>query len=194
MVDVDGVVVTRPLGRPWNWNAMADIGLDPVALQTKFFGPHWQDVALGRADLHERLGLVLAEIASHLTSQAVADYWFSNDAHLDHALLADLASLRSSGQPMYLATVQEHYRARYLWDVVGLSARFDGIFYAAELGAAKPDPRFYREIESRTGFAGCELTLLDDRVDCVNAARACGWRGVHWEGTQELFEMLDLTC
>lgn len=193
MVDVDGVVVTSPQGRLWNWNAKADIGLDPVAFQTKFFAIHWKDVVLGRADLHERLGPVLEEIAPHLTSQTVADYWFSNDANLDHALLADLATLRTSGVPLYLATVQEHYRARYLWDVVGLRERFDGIFYAAELGAAKPDPRFYCEIESRSGFSAYELTLLDDRMDNVNAARACGWGGVHWDGTQGLFESLDLT-
>ena len=191
MVDVDGVVVTSPDGRLWNWNAMVDIGLDPLVFQAKFFEPHWQDLVLGRADLHDRLGPVLTEIAPHLTSQQVSDYWFANDAHLDHALLADLATLRASGIPIYLATVQEHYRARYLWDVLGLSECFDGMFYAAELGAAKPDPCFYLEIESRSGFSAAELTLLDDRMDNVNAARACGWGGVHWDGTQGLFKTLD---
>ena len=41
MVDVDGVVVTSPDGRLWNRNAMADIGLDPLVLQAKFFEPHF---------------------------------------------------------------------------------------------------------------------------------------------------------
>ena len=66
------------------------------------------------------------------------------------------------------------------------------MFYAADLGAAKPDPRFYQEVESRSGFLAGDLTLVDDRTDNVDAARACGWGGVHWDGTQGLFEILNL--
>ena len=87
MVDVDGVVIReRPGG--WAANIAADLGLTREALQTHFFKPHWPDVMLGRARLHDRLAPVLAEIAPHLTSDRLAAYWFENDADLDETLLA----------------------------------------------------------------------------------------------------------
>ena len=193
MVDLDGVVVTSPDGRLWSWNAKADIGLDPDLLQSRFFGPHWADVVLGRADLYERLGPVLAEIAPHLTSQQVATYWFTRDAHLDKRLLADLAELRKTNISLHLATAQEHHRAKYLWQTLGLRDQFDAMHYAADLGCSKPDPAFYREIERRTGYAPSDLMLIDDRLDNVESAIAGGWQAVLWDGTQGLLDILGLS-
>ena len=190
MVDVDGVLLVSPGGRPWSWNIQADLGLDPQLLQTRFFGPHWPDIMYGRADLHERLTPVLAEIAPHLTSQAVTDYWFARDAVRDDVLLADLAALRETGVALHLATVQEHYRARYLWETLGFRDRFDAIHYSADYGCGKPDPAFFEAVAARTGFAPADLTLIDDRSSNVAGARACGWRGVLWDGSRPLAEVL----
>lgn len=183
MVDVDGVIVHPAHPGGWAERLEADLGLKAEDLQAAFFRPHWEEVMLGRADLHDRLGPVLQDIAPHLTSQTLTDYWFSRDARLDETLLEDLAGLRAKGLPLHLATVQEHHRARYLWTRLGLSERFDAMHYAAELGAAKPDPAFFRAIEARTGFAPGELVLLDDRPGNVEAARACGWAAALWHGT-----------
>ena len=191
MVDVDGVVVRDPGGRLWNHNALADIGLDPGLFHERFFKVHWPEVVMGRADLHERLGPVLSEIAPHLTSQAVADYWFTHDGELDHLLLEDLAGMRASGLKLHLATVQEHYRARWLWDQLGLSRHFDAMHYAADYGVGKPDPAFYRAVEARTGYAGSELLLIDDSLRNVEAALAFGWQAVFWDGSRRLSAVLD---
>ncbi|MFD1192694.1 HAD family hydrolase [Phenylobacterium conjunctum] len=190
MVDVDGVVVRHPAGRRWDRDMQADLGLDPGLLQQRFFAAHFQDVVTGRADLHDRLAPVLAEIAPHLTSQALADYWFAQDAHLDLALLDDLARLRASGARLHLATVQEHHRARYLWETLGLKDRFDAIHYAADYGVGKPDPAFFRAVEQRTGLPASDLLLIDDSARNVESARACGWSAVLWDGTQTLSEVL----
>lgn len=189
MVDVDGVIV---MPRPGGWAAdmAADLGLDAATLQAAFFKPHWADLVLGRAGLHERLAPVLAEHAPHLTSHALAAYWFEKDAWLDHDLLADLAALRAGGTPLHLATVQEHERAAYLWDRLRLRDRFDAMHYAADLGYAKPDPAFFAAIEARTGYAPADLILLDDRSDNVDAARAAGWGGLLWDGTRRLPDLL----
>jgi putative hydrolase of the HAD superfamily len=189
MVDVDGVVITpRPGG--WATEMKADLGLSGDVLQAHFFKPHWADVVLGRAALHDRLSAVLAEHAPHLTSRALADYWFAKDALLDEALLADLAELRASGVRLHLATVQEHERAAYIWNTLGFRDRFDAMHYAAELGCAKPDPAFYRAIEARTGYRPADIVLLDDRWDNVEAARAAGWGAVAWDGTESLASAL----
>src|SRR3982751_6869452 len=50
---------------------------------------------------------VLRDIAPHVTCDALIDYWFANDAHLNEVLLAELASIRAGGIEVHLATVQE---------------------------------------------------------------------------------------
>lgn len=191
MVDVDGVVVI-PRAGGWGAEMERDLGLSVANLQAHFFQPHWDDVVMGHAPLHERLAPVLADQAPHLTSRRVADYWFSNDAQLDLTLLADLAALRASGVALHLATVQEHERAAYLWDTLRLRDGFDAIHYSAALGCGKPDPAFYAAIEARTGFAPADLTLIDDKAANVEAARAAGWGAVLWDGTQRLATVLSL--
>ena len=189
MVDVDGVVVVPPPGG-WAATMEADLGLAPAVLQERFFRPHWNDVVLGRAGLHERLAPVLAEHAPHLTSQALAAYWFAKDARLDAGLLTDLAELRAGGVEVHLATVQEHERAAHLWDTLGFRERFDAMHYAADLGCKKSDPAFYAAVEARTGFAAAELMLIDDTPGNVETARACGWRAALWTGGARLADLL----
>ena len=189
MVDVDGVlIVPRPGG--WASEMERDLGLSRADLDAHFFQPHWNDVVLGRAGLHEQLGPVLARLAPHLTSHQLAAYWFERDAQLDQVLLADLAGLRASGLQVHLATVQEHERAAWLWNELGFRDRFDAMHYAADLGFKKSDPGFYAAVEARTGFAPAELLLLDDTASNVEAAQAAGWLGVHWTGRERLAEVL----
>lgn len=189
MVDVDGVlIVPRPGG--WASEMERDLGLSRADLDAYFFQPHWSDVVLGRARLHERLGPVLARLAPHLTSHQLAAYWFEKDARLDEVLLADLAGLRASGLQVHLATVQEHERAAWLWTELGFRERFDAMHYAADLGCRKSDPAFYAAVEARTGFAPAELLLLDDTLANVEAARAAGWRAAHWTGQIRLARLL----
>lgn len=191
MVDVDGVVVRRPDGSLWNRDSQADLGLDPQAFQEAFFAVHWPDVVIGRADLHARLGPVLQTIAPHLTSDEVTAYWFQQDSHLDHALLDDLAGYRDRGLALHLATVQEHHRARHLWETLALRDRFQAMHYAADYGLKKPQSEFFRAVEVRTGFLPLELVLIDDSARNVDAARACGWGGVRWTGEGRLADLLE---
>lgn len=190
MVDVDGVVVRHPDGLRWDHEMEADLGLATADLQRHFFEPHFEDVILGRADLHDRLSPVLAAIAPHLSVERLTRYWFEKDAHLDHSLLADLAAARASGLALHLATVQEHRRADYLWNGLALKDRFDAIHYAADYGCRKPQPEFFEAVAARTGFSPHEMLLIDDSVRNVGAARACGWGGVLWDGSKRLAEVL----
>jgi len=193
MVDVDGVVVKPPPGG-WGADMERDLGLSIATLQAHFFRPHWDDIVNGRARLHDRLSRVLADVAPHLTSRRLTEYWFAKDARLDQTLLADLAALRAAGVVLHLATVQEHERADHLWNALGLRDRFDAIHYSADLGCGKPDPAFFAAVEARTGFAPADLTLIDDKAANVDAARAAGWGGVLWDGARRLAEVLTLSA
>jgi putative hydrolase of the HAD superfamily len=190
MVDVDGVVVVHPDPRGWSAELERDLGLSAARLQEAFFKPHFGDIVHGRAELFERLGPVLAEIAPHLSAETLVSYWFEHDAHLDHDLLDQLAEVRNRGIQLHLATVQEHRRADYLWRTLGFQHRFDAIHYAADIGWAKPASEFFANIEARTGFRGGELFFIDDRLENVEAARALGWRAAVWTGEHRLADLM----
>jgi len=190
MFDVDGVPICHPDPAGWSVHLHRDLGLSPDILQEAFFKPHWDDVIHGRAGLRERLAPVLVEIAPHLDCARLIEYWFAADAHLNRPLLAEVEALRKRGLPVHLATLQEHERARYLWDVLDFGSRFDAMHYAADLGAAKPNRDFFVRIEQRTGLAPADLFLVDDRPRNVEAARACGWGAAHWTGQCSLHDML----
>ncbi len=190
MLDVDDVVIIHPEPTGWSVNLERDLGLSAPLLQQAFFALHWDDIIHGRASLRERLAPVLAEIAPGLSCDVFIDYWFANDAHLNQPLLAEVALIRAQGLPVHLATVQEHERARYLWDTLDFRSRFDGLHYAADLGAAKPHADFYARIEQRTGLAPADIFFADDKQDNVDAALARGWQAVLWTGHARLSDLL----
>jgi putative hydrolase of the HAD superfamily len=190
MVDVDGVVVVRPRGDRWDAKLAVDLGVDPDDLRRTFFDVHWPDVVLGRADLHDRLARALAELGVDVDVESLIAYWFEQDSTLDHELLDDLARLRRAGVELHLVTVQEHRRAAYLWDVLGLRERFDGLHHSAAVGASKPDYEYFLKVEERIGLRGADLLLIDDSPQNVAAAREVGWRSRLWTRGTTLAEAL----
>lgn len=180
MVDVDGVVVRHPDPSGWSARIDEDLGIPRHALQDRFFKTCWDDVVHGRAALRDSLAPALAEIAPHVSCSQLIDYWFAGDAHLDEALLRQLADVRASGTPLHLATVQEHERASYLWDTLRLRDLFDGIHYAAQLGVSKPSPDFYAAVEQRVALPASAIAFIDDTEKNVEAARARGWNAALW--------------
>ncbi len=123
---------------------------------------------------------MLAEIAPHVSCDQLIRYWFEGDAHLDEALLLQLADVRASGVRLHLATVQEHERAAYLWDTLKFRDWFDDLHYAAQLGVSKPSQDFYAAVEQRAGLAASAIAFIDDSEKNVEAALARGWKAALW--------------
>jgi putative hydrolase of the HAD superfamily len=182
MLDVDGVLVDgRPEdGRHWQTSLEADLGLPPAALREHFFAPYWDEIVTGRVGLMAPLHAALQRIAPHVPAATLVGYWFARDARVVASLLPELAAIRAAGIRVYLATNQEHLRAAYLMETLGLAAHVDGLFHSARVGAAKPHPTFFARVQAAVGLPGDELLLVDDTVLNVEAARAAGWRTLHW--------------
>lgn len=192
MVDVDGVVVRgRPAdGLPPLTYLERDLGLPTALLQREFFALHWSEIVTGKEALMPRLESVLARIAPQLSAETLRSYWFENDSRLDHVLLEALAARRARGVSIFLATNQEHMRAKYLMEERGLAAHVDGILYSAALGCRKPSQEFYRLANEHAGVAAEDIVFIDDIRENVEAARAFGWNAVEWDGEIGLDEAL----
>jgi putative hydrolase of the HAD superfamily len=193
MVDVDGVLVTgRPKdGDHFATDLEADLGLARERLQAEFFEPHWEAIVTGRASLMDRLTPVLAQIAPELPAQRLVDYWFKNDSRIETNVLAAIRHYRSAGRKVFLATNQEHLRAKYLMEALGLAADVDGILYSAALGDRKPGSDFFRLAARAAGVAPSEIVFVDDAVSNVEAACLAGWHGLHWTGDANFREQVD---
>lgn len=192
MLDVDGVLVN---GRPRDGKHLftdleRDLGLSRSLLQAAFFDVYWQDIVVGRDALEPRLSAVLGKIAPGLGAQTLIDYWLENDSRVDADVLGDIDELRRGGTKVFLATNQEHLRARYLMEDMGLGAHVDGIIYSAALGYRKPTPEFYRLAGERAGTSGEGIVFVDDVLANVEAAKRARWSAVLWTGEQRLRELV----
>jgi putative hydrolase of the HAD superfamily len=188
VLDCDGVVVKghREGGR-WDRHLGRDLGIDPAVLQGRFFKPHWKAIALGQADLRDVLARIWPDLGCTATADAFVDYWFSNDATLDEAVLAEVDAWRAGGGKAYLGTVQEHHRALYLKEELRLGSHFDAFHYSAALGAAKPDAAFYERLHTKLPVAARgDVIFLDDALANVEAANAFGWRASHFRSVDDL--------
>ncbi|MDR9780158.1 HAD family hydrolase [Rhizobium redzepovicii] len=192
MVDVDGVLIHgRPAdGLPLFTYLERHLGLRLDLLQREFFQTYWADIIVGREPLEPSLAKVLEKIAPHLSAATIIDYWFENDSRLDLTLLEDLAALRQSGVTLFLATNQEHRRARHLMQQLGLNAHFDDILYSAALGHRKPSPDFFRLATGRAGVQPGEIGFIDDIEENIEAARQFGWNAAQWTAGARLHETL----
>jgi putative hydrolase of the HAD superfamily len=186
VLDLDGVVVRgHPEGGRWDKNLERDLGIDAALVQEKFFQRHFRKIAIGEADLFETLDRVWPELGCKVSARDFVDYWFAMDSLLDDDVLAQVSVWRGAGRKAYLATIQEHHRARHIWNILG--PRFDGIFYSADLGARKPERTFYERVMAKLpGVAPSDVLFFDDSLANVEGAAAVGWNAHHFKDSDDL--------
>ncbi|WP_141693831.1 HAD-IA family hydrolase [Methyloligella halotolerans] len=192
MLDVDGVAVTgHPEdGRSWAADIEQDLGIDPHRLQDVFFAPCWGDIVLGRKNLMDALRACLPTLSASVTPEEFLEYWFSRDARLNEAVIGACDVLRRRGWRIFFATNQEHLRARYLMERLGLGRHVDGMIYSARIGAKKPEGAFFKAAARISGAAPEKLILVDDSESNVAAARQAGWAAHHWTDGDDLLMLL----
>ena len=192
MLDVDGVLVDgRPQDRQrWDHDLQRDLGLSSQDLAEAFFERDWAEIVVGKKDLLPALSQSLSHIGAAVSAQALVDYWFRNDARIQPEVLEDCRAARRRGVSVYLTTNQEHMRAAYLMQDMGLRTEVDGILYSAKLGAKKPQAAFFSKAAEAIRAAPDDMLLVDDTSKNVEAAREAGWRAAHWDGRQRLAQVL----
>ncbi|MBS0219331.1 MAG: HAD-IA family hydrolase [Proteobacteria bacterium] len=192
VLDIDGVVSLGQPGSPTPWYATLkeDWGLshDKELAPEFFLKPEFDQVLRGRLDLYAALHAYFEVKGLANRLEEFVAYWFEKDAVIDRKVLALADTWRQrTGGRCFAATNQEHHRAAYLRDTVGLGEHFDEIVYSAALGVCKPDRVFYTNAQARMGVTVAQSILfVDDKAANVDSARMCGWRAMLYRGPESL--------
>jgi len=187
-LDVDGVLVhgyhAHPeLSRHWNETLLADLGVDPDRFNTEFiYDIFIKKVIIGEMALIDALERRLPSMGYKGSPMAFAHYWLTHDAALNHPLLALVKQLKQRPDlKLYIATNQEHMRALWLWQQLGMSKLFEDIFYSARIGALKPATAYFDFIMARIGPQAEPPLFFDDTPKVIAGARAYGWEAVQFD-------------
>ncbi|MEN9010527.1 MAG: HAD-IA family hydrolase [Yoonia sp.] len=190
LVDVDGVLIAGELGGGhWSERLADRFNFTATDLDDSFFGKHWSEIVVGKQPALPLLQQALDEIGAEAGAKEVQDFWFSTDAQKNESVLDWVKTQRRDGHRVLLATNQDHDRAAYIMNVLGLRHYCDGIYYSAALGFAKPDPHFYRAVQMAENKPPEHLILIDDTKENVAAALKEAWRAHHFKHADDLIEI-----
>ena len=194
-LDVDGVLVHGYNADPeksvkWDRYLERDFGVLPEDFRRQFVLKSFaSEVLPGKRSLADALEETLPGLGYTGDVQPFIRYWLENDTNVDAQLLQTLGSLiERDGLRLFVATNQEHERASYLWTQLGLGNYFEDMFYAARIGAKKPDVKFFEHIESVIDFGDKPPLLFDDDPRVVEIANALGWEAVRYEHIRDFRE------
>lgn len=191
VLDLDGVTL-KPT-EPWESVLPPDLGIAPAEIAREFFGQSFRAVLQGRLDLHVALHewLETRGLADRL--EDFVSYWFERDGTVDEAVVAAADAWRArTGGKVFAASNQEHHRAAWLRDRLGLGKHFDEIVYSAALGVLKPERVFFTNAQARMGVTVAQSILfVDDKAENVDGARMCGWRAMLYRGPEGLVRALE---
>ena len=194
LFDVDGVLVhgvhAKPhLRRMWSTHLKDDLGVDEEQYVREFIREGFvRNVMLDKRSLVGELEDWLPTVGYTGSPLSFIAYWLHRDSQLNQPLLAAIRKLRRAPEVgrLYVATNQEHLRAFHLWATLGLQHIFDDMFYAARLGAMKPDRAFFEAAATRIGPQHEPPLMFDDSEEVVAAARAFGWDAAPYDRLEDV--------
>ena len=185
LFDVDGVLIDGYSAQPerqvrWDATMATDLGVDPDRFREEFiYGVFVERVITGRLSIIQALEQHLPHLGFDGSPMTFLSYWLTRDSHLNPELLSVVKAIKARGEAkLYIVTNQEHMRAFWLWETLGLNRYFDDILYSARLGVTKPDPRFYELVDRYLPRSKEPPLFFDDSDAVIEGALAHGWEAV----------------
>ncbi|MET9291059.1 HAD-IA family hydrolase [Streptomyces sp. NPDC003077] len=187
LCDFDGVVhlwdpdAMNTLDRAWGLarGTLAGVAFESRLLHAAVTG------RLSDEQWRRRVAEDLAPVCGSPTrARELAAAWTALTGRIDTEVVALLAALRGR-VPVVLVSNATTRLETYLASV-GLSDAFDAVVSTARIGVAKPDPRVFAIAARQAGAAMERCLFVDDTLTHVEAARAAGLRGLHYQRFEQL--------
>ena len=145
----------------------------------------------GERDFRDDLAALLARRGSTTSADDLVSH--HGQVLVDPRALALVDAVRAGGTRVALATNQQRHRGVHMQGLY--AGRFDHGFYSFEVGAAKPDPEFFRRVLAHLGASASQVLFIDDQPRNVASARSVGLlaeRHVWPQGPEHLRRVLRL--
>jgi putative hydrolase of the HAD superfamily len=171
LFDLDGVVNNS---RYFSliYSEKYNVPLDDIQ---KVFNDGRKDLTnIGKADLKEIMAEVLADWQWTGTVEELITLWFETDLNVDMKVINSIKKLRRTGIKCYLATDQEKYRTKYLWEEKKICQYFDGKFISCEVGFVKYQKEFFETAIKQLKLPAKEILYIDDSQNKLDVAKQTG--------------------
>ena len=171
LLDADGVL--QFIGTPW-YRALSEGGGEPFA---KALLSREGPALSGRESLRDLLERLVVELGLSKDADALMVLW--RRATPDPPAWRLVRDLRAAGYLTVLATNQHEERREWMRTALGYDGLCDVDAYSCLLGAAKPDPDYFRAALEMAGVGAGEALFVDDSAENIVAATALGLRTLH---------------
>ena len=188
--DLDGVVI--PTGPNYKFFT-TEFDVARASFSDFFYGP-FQDCLVGRADLFDVLPAALDSWGWKGTMEQFMSRWMESSSNPDTEVVEMIKTLVAAGIKCCVASNQDSRRAGHLRNLPWLQALFIKQFYSYAMGVAKPGCGYYRIIEGDCAVASAAILFVDDKIENVEGARACGWHAEVCHGASDLRVILNRHC
>ena len=171
LLDADGVL--QLIGTPW-YRALSAGGGEPFA---KALLSREGPALSGRESLRDLLERLVVELDLARGADELMALW--RQATPDPPAWQLVRELRAAGYLTVLATNQHEERREWMRTALGYDGLCDVDAYSCLLGAAKPDPDYFRAALAMAGVSTGEALFVDDSAENIAAAAALGLRTLH---------------
>jgi HAD superfamily hydrolase (TIGR01509 family) len=136
-------------------------------------------------DFLDRLGNLLSD---PLPKEDLAVAWNNIFDPIDD-MLEFTRKLNQQCQVFMLSNTS-HMHWQHLQQFYGLNTLCRDLVASYEIGVMKPDAGIYRACEERFVVRPDNTIFVDDKIDNVKGALACGWQGLHHVSSEETISKL----
>ena len=171
LLDADGVL--QLIGTPWYRALSAGGGEAFAKALLSGEGP----ALSGRESLRDLLERLVVELGLSKDADELMVLW--RRATPDPPAWRLVRDLRAAGYLTVLATNQHEERREWMRTALGYDGLCDVDAYSCLLGAAKPDPDYFRAALAMAGVSTGEALFVDDSAENIVAATALGLRTLH---------------
>jgi putative hydrolase of the HAD superfamily len=188
--DLDGVVI--PTGPNFRFFT-TEFDVSRTNFTDFFYGP-FQDCLIGKTDLFDVLPAALQSWGWKGTVEEFMSRWMGSSSDPDSEVVEMIESLVGSGVKCCVASNQDNRRAAHLSALPWLRNLFVKQFFSYAMGVSKPGSRYYRIIENDCAIDAKAILFVDDKIENVEGARACGWHAEVCQGASDLRTILARHC
>jgi len=82
--------------------------------------------------------------------------------------------------------VYRHLRKEHDLEPEEFESCFDKVYYSHNLGLRKPEQEIYFKVQKELNVDASHIIFIDDMIDNIEAAKKCGWYGIHHDPKNDI--------